>query len=778
MNYGKDFMSMNNKIRLTAIAAASALAFGSVTAYAVETEYYGDVKLPEINYADISGEAFDRTAFDRAAENARKIIDNGGRGLPEALDAFDAIVEDAVFAYNIAYIKSSKNNTEENNNKCAEIFNEISDMIQSYMEIIKRAYENGASRAAVTEWIGGEEEMRAFLEEYPDERFYELAEEESELKNEYHNCAFSEYVYTDKDGRQYTYASLEEEADRLLGDMSDGETQQRIAELMEAIYGYYEESGGRLAEIFMKMVRVRDETAKISGFDNYAQYAYETLYGRDYGIDEAAEFHAGVKKHIVPVYKRLGEMLVSSNAPTDMSDGEIIAAVGECIGDISSEMKTSYDYMISHGMLDMEYSENKVPAGNAYTVMLEKYEVPYIFISPNEENDIWKVDSLIHEFGHFNTMLYDPYYRIPRGGSAVEEDFLSQNTDLSEVDSQGLEMLFMEYNDELYGVNAPDADIYRIYSMLDSICSGCLFDEWQTIVYENPRLSAEEADAVFNSLAEDYGTYGGGLPYLWTGVTHNFDEPMYYISYAVSAMASLELWSAGLEDKDRAREMYMRLSSMGDHVPFRAALNDAGFGDIFSEDAMSRAAKNIEEHFTLGYEDVELDSWYANAVYCSADYINGAGKLFEPDKTASRIETVDSIGRYYEYTGGVADGGDEAFSDTDGDGYAAWAKGAGIVSGYGDGSFGAFDPLTREQAAVMLMNYTRFRGCETEYEAGAADAFFDSGDISRWANEAMDWAASNGIMNGTDTGCLLPGKTLSKAELAQLMTNYARQFGN
>ena len=57
-----------------------------------------------------------------------------------------------------------------------------------------------------------------------------------------------------------------------------------------------------------------------------------------------------------------------------------------------------------------------------------------------------------------------------------------------------------------------------------------------------------------------------------------------------------------------------------------------------------------------------------------------------------------------------------------------------IVNGYSNGKFGADDNITREQLAVMLSNYCKYKG---KYKATNANysKFSDSGKISGFAKQ-------------------------------------------
>ena len=83
-----------------------------------------------------------------------------------------------------------------------------------------------------------------------------------------------------------------------------------------------------------------------------------------------------------------------------------------------------------------------------------------------------------------------------------------------------------------------------------------------------------------------------------------------------------------------------------------------------------------------------------------------------------------------------------------------WASAGGIVNGYGSGTFGPEDPVTREQLAAILYRYVKSKGFDVKTaDLKAADA--DS--ISEWAVEAVRWAAANGILKTDARGKIRPG---------------------
>lgn len=99
-----------------------------------------------------------------------------------------------------------------------------------------------------------------------------------------------------------------------------------------------------------------------------------------------------------------------------------------------------------------------------------------------------------------------------------------------------------------------------------------------------------------------------------------------------------------------------------------------------------------------------------------------------------------------------------------------WASKNKIVSGYSNGNFGPNDLITREQLAVMLNQYSVYKGT---YKKVTADfsKFKDSNKISNFAKWGMNWAVGTGVITGSQ-GKLIPQGTASREEAAAMIFKY------
>lgn len=172
------------------------------------------------------------------------------------------------------------------------------------------------------------------------------------------------------------------------------------------------------------------------------------------------------------------------------------------------------------------------------------------------------------------------------------------------------------------------------------------------------------------------------------------------------------------------------------------------------------------------FSDVPASHWGADAVAfaSSRELFSGTGDgRFSPDTPLSRGMLAQVL---YNLQGRPASGS-ATFSDVPLSAWyaqaASWASEAGVFAGYGDGSFGPEDPITREQLAVALYRYAG--APETE---GDLSAFSDGASVSPYARTALAWAVENGIFQGNGSGVLDPQGSATRVQVAQVMRQAMR----
>ena len=182
------------------------------------------------------------------------------------------------------------------------------------------------------------------------------------------------------------------------------------------------------------------------------------------------------------------------------------------------------------------------------------------------------------------------------------------------------------------------------------------------------------------------------------------------------------------------------------------------------------------EEPTWPFTDVtEGDDWFYDAV--AYVYENGimagtSDTTFEPYMELDRAMAAQL---FYNLEGKPAVTGDSTFSDVTSGHWAVdaitWAAQNDIVAGIGGGLYDPDSNVTREQFAVMLYKYARFKGYDLT-ATGDLTQFPDAGSISSWAETALSWANGKGLINGNEDGTLAPGGTATRAQAASILANF------
>ncbi len=177
----------------------------------------------------------------------------------------------------------------------------------------------------------------------------------------------------------------------------------------------------------------------------------------------------------------------------------------------------------------------------------------------------------------------------------------------------------------------------------------------------------------------------------------------------------------------------------------------------------------------IGFSDVAANSWYREAVCYAKD--NGlfqgvSYSTFEPASTMTRSMLAAVL---YRMEGSPAVSGETPFDDVKASSWygsaVRWAAENGIVKGISDTRFAPDVSVTREQMATMLARYHSYKGGSTA-SAGDLTQFTDWQMISSYAENALSWAVSCGLMNGKGNKQLDPGGKISRAEVAAILMRY------
>lgn len=149
--------------------------------------------------------------------------------------------------------------------------------------------------------------------------------------------------------------------------------------------------------------------------------------------------------------------------------------------------------------------------------------------------------------------------------------------------------------------------------------------------------------------------------------------------------------------------------------------------------------------------------------------MNGTGKrMFDPNSNLSRAMLAQILYNSQNKPTMIQTSGFKDVSSSEWYANAvSWAAICEIITEYSNGDFKPNVNITREQLAVMLYRYTGYPAA-----MGDLKKFNDYWKVSDYAENAMIWATSEGIMNGKGNGRLDPNGFATRAEVAQMMKNY------
>ena len=184
-------------------------------------------------------------------------------------------------------------------------------------------------------------------------------------------------------------------------------------------------------------------------------------------------------------------------------------------------------------------------------------------------------------------------------------------------------------------------------------------------------------------------------------------------------------------------------------------------------------------------KDVADGKWYTNAVnYCQAKgYVGGyTDGTFRPDRPVTRAELVVMLSSHATANGiKKPDTGKtyESFKDRNSGGLhewnhepVHWAVSRGIIAGYDDGTIRLTDPVSREQAAVILSNYF-----DVAKKSGNT-TYSDNDQISSWALSSVKGMTDEKHLAGTGNNMFTPKATLSRAQVCQIIMSFANIIEN
>ena len=199
-------------------------------------------------------------------------------------------------------------------------------------------------------------------------------------------------------------------------------------------------------------------------------------------------------------------------------------------------------------------------------------------------------------------------------------------------------------------------------------------------------------------------------------------------------------------------------------------------GETKTETIPATGVMDVTKMFT----DVS-HSWADDGIqYCvTHQLMSGIGNdLFGPKLTTTRAQIVQIL---YNLEGEPKVSGTTPFTDLTQDWYqdaVLWAYQTGVVAGTSSTTFEPDLPVTREQIAVILMEYvTRVLKLERTWKPADLSIFPDAGSVSDWAKDAMADAVGLGLISGASNGgqtLLEPQGSATREQVATILMEFCK----
>ena len=199
-------------------------------------------------------------------------------------------------------------------------------------------------------------------------------------------------------------------------------------------------------------------------------------------------------------------------------------------------------------------------------------------------------------------------------------------------------------------------------------------------------------------------------------------------------------------------------------------------GETKTEVILTTGSVDVTEMFT----DVS-HSWADDGIrYCVTHQLMSGigGNLFGPKLTTTRAQIVQIL---YNLEGEPKVSGTTPFTDLTQDWYqdaVLWAYQTGVVAGTSSTTFEPDLPVTREQIAVILMEYmTRVLKLERTWTPADLSIFPDADSVSDWAKDAMADAVALGLISGASNGgqtLLEPQGSATREQVATILMEFCK----
>ncbi len=426
-----------------------------------------------------------------------------------------------------------------------------------------------------------------------------MLQEENRLQSDYQKLVASAQIPFN--GKTLTLAQL--------GAYKENPDRRLRRQAYEAEGQFYEERQEQFDQIFDDLVQVRTRIAKALGLDSFTKVGYLRRGRNCYGIEQVEAFREQVAQDLVPIVgqirqnqaRRIGiasltfydDLFVfpDGNAHPTGTPDEIMAAGKRMYEEMGAETGRFIHFMMEHGLFDCVATKGKAAGG--YCTYLPDLKAPFIFSNFNGTSG--DVDVLTHEAGHAFAA-----FEAEKATDILE--LRDPTMESCEVHSMSMEFLAEPWYPLFFGPMAGKYTLSHLEDALKFIPYGCMVDEFQHIVYDQPQLTPDQRREAWLSLERKYRPEldFGGLPFYgkgsgWQRQSHIYLSPFYYIDYTFAQITALQIWQTAQRSHDEAWGQYRAFMSGAGTKTFVGLLETAGLKTPFEPGLVKSVADSAAQ---------------------------------------------------------------------------------------------------------------------------------------------------------------------------------------
>ena len=432
-----------------------------------------------------------------------------------------------------------------------------------------------------------------------DEKLIPLMQEENSLTTEYEKLIAGAKILFD--GKELNLS--------LMRPYLTGQDRGVREDAWKAVTVFFKENKEKLDELYDKLVKNRTQQARTMGYENYLELGYYRMNRNCYGKEEVEAFRGQVKEYLVPFAEKLHQrrrerlgldhlmyydesVYFPNGNPAPIGTPEEILASGQKMySELSPETKEFFDFMQENELFDVLGRKNKRTGG--YMTYLPLYHSPFIFANFNGTSG--DVDVITHECGHaFQGFL---------SGKDPIREHSDITMETAETHSMSMEFFAEKWIPLFFGDRAQDYVEMHLEDAVMFIPYGCMVDEFQHIVYENPDLTPAERNAAWRKLEKEYKPHldYGDNQYLeeggyWQRQHHIYSSPLYYIDYCLAQTCALQFKVKMDADFEGAWKSYLKLCRLSASDFFTNMIKEVGLDSPFEKGCLKNIVEKLEKY--------------------------------------------------------------------------------------------------------------------------------------------------------------------------------------